>query len=587
MRRWTAFVLAAAALLLPVAIAQQDNDPILRAMHDELERSKMFKVASSDPPYYIEYEIEDADVVVVSASLGALIAQNHSSIKLPTVRVRLGSPAFDNANYAFSDYYSGSRLDPEQLPMDANYGAVRQILWLATDRAFKTAEEGIGRKRSALKNVNLTENLPDYSAAPAVQSVSSLRHTPVDEAAWKNRVVKLSAIFAGYPAINSSGLEFQTIQATTYMANNEGTTLRYPEDLTFLRVRAFTQAPDGMPLRDAEVFQAGDLSLFPSELDLKRGITAVAEELTALTKAPIGETYDGPVMFEPRAAAQLFAQVLGDNLKISRKPIGEPGRNVPYLPSELETKAGARILPEWMDVVDDPAQTEWQGQPLFGHYGFDMEGVRPQPLNLVEKGVLKAFLLTRTPVMKGFEASNGHARMRGNFAQMAPGFGNLFIRASQAVSSEELKKKLVDLVKQRNKPYGLLVRKLDFPSGMSLEELRHTMSAMAQSGGGTRPVALPMLVYRVYPDGREELVRGLRFRGVSTRSFKDIAAATNDSYVFNFMDSPVPFASMGAGPFVTNASVISPGILFEELELERVQEDLPKLPIVPPPAMGF
>jgi hypothetical protein len=150
-----------------------------------------------------------------------------------------------------------------------------------------------------------------------------------------------------------------------------------------------------------------------------------------------------------------------------------------------------------------------------------------------------------------------------------------------------MKKKLIDLVKRQNKPYGILVRKLDYPSGMSIEELRHAMSAMAQSGGGTRPVALPLLVYRVYPDGREELVRGLRFRGVSTRSFKDITAATNDSYVFNFMDSPVPFALMGAGAFVTNASVISPGVLFDEMEFERIQEDLPKLPIVPPPPMGL
>ncbi len=576
----------AALLLLIPALMAQDNDPILRAMHDELDRARMFRVASPDPPYYVGYEIEDADVVSITASLGALISQNHSALKVPSVRIRLGSTTFDNANYVYSDFYSGTRMDPEHLPLDATYAAVRQILWLATDRAFKTAEEGIGRKRSALKNINQAENLPDYSAAPPLQSVAPIRRTAVDETAWKNRVVKLSGIFANYPAINSSGLEFETIQATDYLTTNEGTILRYPEDLTFLRAGAFRQAPDGMLLRDAEVFHANDLASFPSELDLKRGVTAVAEELSQLAKAPVGEDYDGPVLFEARAAAPLFAQVLGDNLKITRKPVAEPGRAAPHLPSELETKVGARILPEWMDVVDDPTQTEWRGQPLFGHYSFDMEGIKPQPLNLVEKGVLKTFLLTRTPVMKGFEATNGHARMPGAFGQSAPGFGNLFIRASQAVSSEELKKKLIDVMKQRNKPYGILVRKLDYPSGMGVDELRRAFSSMAQSGGGTRPVALPLLVYRVYPDGREELVRGLRFRGVSTRSFKDISAAGNDSYVFNFMDSPAPFALMGAGGFVTNAAVISPGILFDELELERIQEDLPKLPIVPPPT-GF
>ena len=106
---------------------------------------------------------------------------------------------------------------------------------------------------------------------------------------------------------------------------------------------------------------------------------------------------------------------------------------------------------------------------------------------------------------------------------------------------------------------------------------------MAQSGGGTRPVSLPLLVYRVYPDGREELVRGLRFRGLSTRSLKDIVAASDDPQVFNFIDSLYPFALMGGGGFISNCSVIAPGLLFEELEFEPTQEDFPKLPIVPPP----
>ncbi len=43
---------------------------------------------------------------------------------------------------------------------------------------------------------------------------------------------------------------------------------------------------------------------------------------------------------------------------------------------------------------------------------------------------------------------------------------------------------------------------------------------LVQASGGTRPVTLPLLVYRLYPDGREELVRGLQFHGVSTRSLQ-------------------------------------------------------------------
>ena len=137
--------------------------------------------------------------------------------------------------------------------------------------------------------------------------------------------------------------------------------------------------------------------------------------------------------------------------------------------------------------------------------------------------------------------------MHGPYGTDAPGFGNLFVRASQTVPPAELKKKLIELCKQREKPYGIVVRKLDYPSSASFDEFRRATAAMAQSGGGTRPVSLPLLVYKVFPDGHEELVRGLRFRGLSTRSLRDIIAASEDSQVFNFIDSTVPFALMGAG----------------------------------------
>jgi hypothetical protein len=561
------------------------DEVVLKAMRDEVGRSKSLGLAGLDRPYYIECTVDDADSVSISASLGAIISFNHSPLRVQSVRVRVGDYAFDNTNHVYSDYYSGSRYDSEQLPIENNYQAIREVLWLATDRAYKAAEEAIARKRSSLKNVNVGEQLPDYSKAPPVQAILPVRPAPVDETLWKRRVAELSKIFAAYPQVISSGLEFQSSQTTSYLANSEGTVIRVPDNLAYLRVRASGQAPDGMLLRNAEVFQAFSVNALPAEAELRRGIAAVGEEIVALTKSPMGDGYSGPVLFEPRAAAQLFAQVLGDNLKVRRKPVPDPARPAPHLPSELENKVGSRILPEWIDVVDDPTQVEWHGQTLFGHYAYDVEGVAPKPLPLIEKGVLKTFLLTRTPALKGFEVTNGRARLHGPYGQDAPGFGNLFVRASQTVPAAEIKKKLIELCRQHNKPYGMLVRKLDYPSSASMDEFRRTASAMAQSGGGTRPVSLPLLVYRVYPDGREELVRGLRFRGMSTRSFRDIIAASEDTQVFDFIDTLFPFALMGTGGYVSNSAVIAPGVLFEELELERTQEDLPKLPVVPAPTV--
>jgi hypothetical protein len=139
------------------------------------------------------------------------------------------------------------------------------------------------------------------------------------------------------------------------------------------------------------------------------------------------------------------------------------------------------------------------------------------------------------------------------------------------------------MLKDRDKPFGMLVRRLDYPFSSTGGDLQQLMASAAQSGGSARPASPPILLYRVYPDGREELVRGLRFRGVSTRSLRDIVAASTETALFDFVNNGAPLAFLGAGGLIAPAAVIAPGLLFEELELERPEEQLQKPPIVPPP----
>src|SRR6202035_1169850 len=195
------------------------------------------------------------------------------------------------------------------------------------------------------------------------------------------------------------------------------------------------------------------------------------------------------------------------------------------------------------------------------------DGVPPQPLALVEKGVLKNFLLTRLP-MRNFPRSNGRARLQGGFGSNAAGLSTLFVRASDTVAPAELKKKMIEICKTRNKPYGILIRKMDFPSSAAYDELRRLLAGSANSGGSAKAVSIPILAYRVYPDGREELVRGLRFRGFNARSFKDILAASDESYVLEFLDNGAPMALLGAGSSVSQTSVIAPSVLIDDLEME-------------------
>jgi hypothetical protein len=578
-RRELLFLLSA----LPLSAQDFANDPILRALRDELNRAKSLKLPGVESPYYIEYGLDEMEVFITSATMGATVRTNENRTRVPRIQVRVGDASFDNTNYVFSDFFGAGRVGGMRIPIDDDYSVIRHHFWLATDRVYKGSVEAVARKRSALRNITQQEKLNDFAKAEAAKVLLPSTKIVRKHDDWVAMTRRLSGAFAAYPKVTGSSVEFETGYSTSYYINTEGTELRYPDDLFFVRIRGGAQAPDGMPVRDAAVFLSRTYDKLADEVTLKQGVVAVAQNVTDLAAAPVGEDYSGPVVVEGVAAAQMFAQLVGANLGLVRRPVAEPGRNFPFPESELQGRMNSRVLPEWMDVVDDPVQTSYEGQELQGSYPVDMEGVVPKPVTVIEGGTVKNFLLTRQPV-RGFEGSNGRARLPGNFGAKAAVFSNLFVRARQTVPTPDLKKKLLELVSQRGKAYGILIRKLDFPTTASFDELRR-MSAASGQRGELRIPALPLLVYRVYPDGREELVRGLKFRSLNVRSLRDIIAASDKETIFHFIGNGAPLPTLEPTGYVSAHSVAAPSVLFEDLELEKREEDWPKLPIVPPPPL--
>lgn len=572
---------------LPASLARftvvVESDPVVRAIYEEVLRAKSLRALGQDP-YYIEVAVDDAEAFSVSATLGAAFAPSRSRVRPVRSLIRVGSPQFDNTNSIFSDYFSGSRFDSGSLPLDNNVTVLRHALWLSLDRAYKTAVEALGRKQAAVRGVTSSENLPDFWPAEGKFLLEELRPVRIDEDAWKAKVKALSALFLAYPEITSSSVDYQLSGGTTYLMNTEGTFVRVPDQIAMLSVRASRQTVDGTLIYDGYCHSVLDPSQFQSEAEIRQSVEAVAKNVTAVAAAPVGESYTGPVLFDGTAAAQIFGEVFGSHLGVVRRPVSEPGRNMSVPISEFDGRIGSRVLPDWMDLVDDPTLTEYKKRPLAGHYRADLEGVFPAPLKLVEKGVLKALLTTRQPV-KGMTASNGHARLYAGLGLKVARISNLFVTASKTEPEAQLKTRLLDMIKQQSKPYGLIVRKMDFPSTGSVDELRRIVARSGRSGGG-RPVSTPILAYKVFPDGREELVRGMNFRSLSTRAFRDIVAAGDQEHQFNYIDNGAPLALTGAGNYIVGCSVVSPSVLLEELELEPGNEDRPKPPLVPPPPFG-
>lgn len=558
-----------------------ESDTLLRAMMYEVRRARLL-VGYGVAPYFVEMSVDDGDNLMLSSSLGASFAPQQGRFRMQMPEVRVGSPALDNTGYLGSDRYTGTRFDSDVISSDGQLYSLRASFWLGLDRAYKTGVEAIGKKQAALNSYSAQDRLPDFQSAPRVSIVKDLPKIPFDQTRWDERVRQLSAAFRGMPGILSADAELTWSAGAFYYYNSDASVMRFPDRMAVLKLRATAALEKGGDVYHGLQFVSRDPGGLPADTELKRVAEQTVTELSALAKAPEGEPYTGPVLFEAQASAQLFAEIFGQELTIVRKPVAEKGRDLPLPESSLENKIGSRVLPTWMSLRDDSTRKEWNGAGLAGFYEADLEGVVPTPVVLVEKGILKSYLTTRQPV-KGVGGSNGHARIPGSFGARTARPGNLFVEAAESVPDAQLKQRLMDMVKQQGKPYGLLVRRMDFPSLAHASSVREMAMKQMRSGGGSRLFSAPLLAYRVYADGREELVRGLRFKNLGARLFRDILAAGATPAVFQYIDNGAPMALSGAGSYIVGCSSVAPAVLFEEMDLEPASDETARPPLVPPP----
>jgi TldD protein len=268
------------------------------------------------------------------------------------------------------------------------------------------------------------------------------------------------------------------------------------------------------------------------------------DTLKMLREAPVvDEEYRGPVLFANDAAAAVVSELVEPNV-LGRKPkLGENARTTGLWSSSYKS----RVLPDFINVFDDPTISTISGQPLFGSYTLDDEGVKAQRVSLIEKGQLSSYLIGRQPI-RDFPASNGHGRA-GATASASAYPGNLIFQSSDPQPDAGLKDKLIELCKKRDLPFGLYVETM----GPRME---------------------PRLLYRVWTkDGHEELVRGGVFGDLDVRSLRNDLIATGTAPGVEDRSEPIWF------------SVASPALLFDELQVKRTQVAKQKLPEYPAPAL--
>ena len=287
-----------------------ERDPLLRAMQDEVRRAR-FLVAYGVAPYFVELGVDESDSVALAATFGVSLPPRHALFRLQRPAARVGAPAFDNTGYVGSDSFSGTRFDSDFIPLDNDLLSLRSAFWLGIDRAYKTAVEALGKKQAAFNYYAAKDRLPDFEAAPRLSLVRDLRTPPFDEPSWNRRVRALSAVFRGRPGVLSADSELTWGTGAIYYYNSEATVLRFPDRLAMLRLRVSAALDKGGDVYHGVQFAALDPTLLPNDAELDRAASETASQLDALTRAPLGEAYTGPVLVEAAAAAQLFAEVFG------------------------------------------------------------------------------------------------------------------------------------------------------------------------------------------------------------------------------------------------------------------------------------
>jgi hypothetical protein len=521
------------------AHAAAKGDGLLEALLTELDRSKaQLKMEKVQAPYYIEYRVSDVDDFGAEATFGALRENQRVHIRVLRVVVRIGDCKQDS-------YFGRGQGESNILPLDNDPIALRHQIWLTTDDAYKAAGEALAEKQAALKQFSADPNpVDDFAKAPPVIAVEPPVSLKVDEAAWKKTLEDVTGLYKQYPDVQSVTASARFTAVNDYLVNSEGTVTRGGKATYSVQLGSSAQAADGMRLGRSPAFMVARPEELPTHDALMSDAKKMLDTVVALRQAPIvEEEYRGPVLFAADAADDVVATLIGQNV-VGRKPqLGKPNRTT----GAFATSYKARVLPAFLTIVDDPTLKYFQGKSLVGNYTVDSEGVKAQSVDVVENGVLTNYVLGRQPI-RDFPASNGHGRAApGSFP--GPSLGVLLVKSSEAQAPDALKQKVIQMVTDQGRPYGYRVETLG-------------------------PGNAPRLLYRVYAkDGHEELVRGAVFSELDIRALRsDLIAVGNDPLVSN---------RSGGAP----TTIISPSLLFDELEVKRADTSKDKLPDYPPPPL--
>jgi TldD protein len=541
----------------PPPDAQAKKSPLLAALQAELERSMKTLKAQDPPAYYLGYTVTDTQRADVSGSNGALLNSGEARNRWLEVSVRTGTYETDDT-HKVGERTQTTAGPGKPVPLDDDPGVLRRAVWLETDSQYRAAAEALIKIKTGKEvKVDSVENrAPDFSREQPHTYIGPQISFALDRKPWEERVRAYTHAFRESAAIINSIVTFTAQAQNVFQVTSEGTQLQFGQIRYRLELFIQGKAPDGMDIDRYYNFDWVNPADAPDDKAVSAAQATMRKELEGLVAAPINEPSVGPALLTGRAAAVFFHEVFGHRAEGHRQKDAAEGQT-------FAKKVGEPILPSFLSIVDDTTKRKLGSDDLLGYYQFDDEGVPAQRVTLVDHGLLKNFEMSRSPLV-GFPTSNGHGR-RQLGATPVSRQGNLIVESSKTVTNAQLRAKLIELIKEQGKPFGLLID--DIAGGFTFT-------------GRGQPQAfqvLPLVVYKVFADGRsDELVRGVDIVGTPLAALTKIVATGDTTEVFN--------GYCGAESGSVPVSAASPAILTSELEVQKKETSTDRPPILPPPA---
>jgi len=528
----------------------KSQDAVFQTLKTELDRNFSVLKEQPIPAYYIFLRLEQIQNMNCMGRMGRL--QIAPILGSPThvlsACLRVGDRNLDNSHEIRDSGYGGYqdiRVGTDQVPFDNNPEVLRKTIWLQLDDLYK---QDVQIYQQVKTNISLRVEKEDKSPDFSVEKVDSYYEAPVawgdlhiNPKEWEDKVRNYSAIFNDNPDIINGAAYLSATLIRKIFVDTEGREIAQNAVSLQLVLTAEALADDGMSLPLTKTWSAFSTNELPSDDEAIQAAKDMSRMLSDLKKAPVVESFSGPAILSPSAAGVFFHEIFGHRVEGSRLKQESDAQT-------FKKKIGEQVLPKHLSVTFDPSLTYYQKTPLIGNYKFDDEGIRGQRVEVVRNGILKDFLMSRTPI-QGFDHSNGHGRARIGNAPISRQ-SNLIVESTQKFTEEELVKKLRKEAKAQGKPYAYYFKEV---SGGFTNTNRYMPNAFNVT---------PLVVYRIYTDGRpDELVRGVNLVGTPLAMFSQIEACGNEYEVFN--------GTCGAESGPLPVACVSPALFVKQIETQK------------------